>query len=197
MIFAVISGTIVGILLLISFFIIIIIIVLLCRRRKKSKKAHNIDDKYEPSSNPHQHTYNTSDQSQHDDTDNNASSQLGIDPTSRLETVNELYIPTEVKSLEQHGHDRSGSCDVIITSNSSYIVSPNSLQTKKESEYPYNYVQTDDKLVQPYKVLEPATSGGPYNKITDLDDNVNIDSNPSNSPLQDVKPSYHILQVQL
>ena len=188
---AVISGVIVGTLLLIIIFsIITIIILLLCRGRKKSRKAHNIDDKYEPSSNPHQHTHNTSDQSQHDDTDNNASSQLGIDLTSILETVNELYIPTEVKSLEQHGHDRSGSYDVIITPNPS---SPNSLQTKKESEYPYDYVQTD-KLVQPYKVLEPATSGGPYNKITDLDDNINIDPNPSNSPLQDVKPAYHILQ---
>ena len=194
---AVISGAIVGTLLLIIVMIIVIIvmlvvIVVLCRGRKKSRKAQNTVDKYVTSSNlpnPQQHTRNTSGQLQHDHTDNNALPQLGVDPTSRLETVNALYIPTEVKSLEQHGHDRSRSgvigCDVIITPNPSYIISPNSLQTEKESEYQYDYVQTD-KLVQHNKVLEPTTSAGLYNKITEHVDNINIDPNPSYSPLQDV-----------
>ena len=64
--------------------------------RKKSQRAYN--DKYvtiQPSSNPQMHTHNASDQSQHNHTDNNASSQLGVDPTSaRLETVNALYVYT-------------------------------------------------------------------------------------------------------
>ena len=77
----------------------LVIIMVLCKGREKFKKAYNVDDKYEPSSNPQHHTHNTSDQSQHGHTNNNASSQLGVDPTSRLEIVNELYIPTEVKSL--------------------------------------------------------------------------------------------------
>ena len=202
---AVISGAIVGTLLLIIVIIIVIIvmlvvIILLCRK-KKSRKTQNIVDKCVTSSNlpnPQQHTRNTSGQSQYDHTDNNALSQLGVDPTSRLETVNALYIPTEAKSLEQHGHDRSRSgvigCDIIITPNSSYIINPNSLQTEKESEYQYDYVQTDDKLVQRDKVLEPTTSGEANNKITEHADNINIDPNPSYSPLQDVKlednPSY-------
>ena len=209
---AVISGAIVGTLLLIIVMIIVIIvmlvvIILLCRR-KKSRKAQNIVNKCVTSSNlpnPQQHTHNTSGQSQHDHTDNNAFSQLGIDPTSRLEIVNALYIPTDVKSLEQHGHDRSRSgvinYDVIITPNPSYILSPNSIQTEKESEYQYDYVQTDDKLVQHNKVLDPTTSAGPYNEITEHADNIDIDPNPSYSPLQDVKlednPSYHKLQLKL
>ena len=185
---AVISGAIVGTLLLIIVIIIIIIIViiLLCRGRKRSMKAINIVEKYNP---PH----NTS---QDDHTDSNASSQLRVDLTSRQETVNALYIPTNVKCPEQHGHDRSRGDmigrDVIITPNPSYIASPMSLQTEKQSEYSYAYVQVDDNLVQHNKILESTTS-----KITDpAADNVKVDPNPSYYPLQlEDNPSYRKLQI--
>ena len=163
--------------------------------RRKSRRAFNIDGKCTTSSNlptPQQHTHNTSRQSLQDHTDNNISSQLGVDPTSRLETVNALYIPTNVKSLDsllQNIDDRSRGCDVIITPNPSYAVDPNSLHTKQESEYPYEYVQTDND--------KAATSGGTHNEVTDLAGNVNIDLNPSYSLPQgdqDIKlqdnPSY-------
>ena len=184
---AVISGAIVGTLLLIIVIIIIIImIMLLYRGRKNSMKARNIDDKHNP-------PRNTSDQSQHDHTNNNASSQLRVD----LEIVNALYIPTNVKYPEQHGHDKSRGDmigrDVIITPNPSYITSPKSLQTEKQSEYSYAYVQVD-KLVQHNKLLESTTS-----KITDpAGDDVKVDPNPSYYPLQlDDNPSYHKLHLRL
>ena len=163
--------------------------------RRRSRKAFNIDGKCTTSSNlpnPQQHTHNTSHQSLQDHTDNNISSQLEVHPTSRLETVNALYIPTNVKSIDsllQKIDDRSRGCDVIITPNPSYAVDPNSLHTKQESEYPYEYVQTDND--------EAATSGGTHNEVTDLAGNVNIDLNPSYSLPQgdqDIKlqdnPSY-------
>ena len=186
---AVISGAIVGTLLLIIVVIIIIIIVimLLYRGKKKSMKAHNIDDK-------HNTAHNTSVQSEHDHTDNNVFSQLRVNLTSRLETVNALYIPTNVICPEQHGCDRSRGDmigrDVIVTPNPSYITSPKSLQTEKQSEYSYAYVQVDDKLVQ----HNESTAS----KITDpAADSVKVDSNPSYYPLQlEDNPSYRKLQLQ-
>ena len=195
---AVISGTIVGTLLIIIFLIIIIMIVMV---KKKSRRAFNTDGKCTTSSNfpnPQQHTHNTSAQSLHvqDHTGINISSQLEVNPTSRLETVNALYIPTNVKSIDsllQQIDDRSRSgmigCDVIITPNPSYTVDPNSLKTKHESEYSYEYVQTgNDKA---------ATSEGTHNEVNNFADNVSIDLNPSYSLPQgdqDIKlqdnPSY-------
>ena len=112
-----------------------------------------------------------------------------------------LLLPNNVNSLHsllQQVDDRSKSgvigCNAIITPNPSYTV--NSLQTGKESEYQYDYVQLAE--VQHNKILEPSTSGGGNN---DLVDNVNIDSNPSYSILQDVQlednPCYHKLQLQM
>ena len=153
-------------------------------------KANNIDDKHNP-------PRNISDQSQHDHADNNESSQLKVDLTSRLEIVNALYIPTNVICPEQHGHDRSRGDmiggDVIVTPNPSYIASPKSLQTEKQSEYSYAYAQVDDNLVQQNKILESTTS-----KITDpAAENVKIDPNPSYYPLQlEDNPSYCKLQLQ-
>ena len=77
-----------------------------------------------------------------DHTDCNVLSQLADkhDPTSILETVNALYIPTKVKSLDsllKRIDDRSG-IGVTITPNPSYNryhVGPNSLQSGKELEY--------------------------------------------------------------
>ena len=167
--------------------------------RKKSRRAINIDGKCITSSNlpnPQQHSNNTSGQSLQDHIDNNISSQSGVDPTSRLESINALYIPTNVKSIDsllQQIDDRSRSgvigCDVIITPNPSYTVYPNSLQTKQESEYSYAYVQTgNDKA---------TTSEGTHNEVNNLADNVIIDLNPSYSLPhgdQDIKlqdnPSY-------
>ena len=166
--------------------------------RRKSRRAFNLDGKYTTSSNlsnPQQHTHNTSRQSLQDHTDNNISSQLGVDPTSRLETVNALYIPTNVKSLDsllQKIDDRSRGCDVIITPNPSYAVDPNSLHTKQESEYSYEYVQTDND-----EAAKSTTPGGTYNEVANLAGNVNFDLNPSYSLPngdQDIKlqdnPSY-------
>ena len=195
---AVISGTIIGTLLIIIFLIIIIMTLVIIMVRRKSRRAFNLDGKCTTSSNlptPQQHTHNTSRRSLQDHTDNDVSSQLGIHPTSRLETANTLYIPTNVKSLDsllQKIDDRSRGCDVIITPNPSYTVDPNSLHTKQESEYPYEYVQTDND-----EVAKSTTSGGTHNEVTDLAGNVNIHLNPSYSLPngdQDIKlqdnPSY-------
>ena len=76
----------------------------------------------------------------------------------------------------------------------SYAVGPNSSETGKECEYQYDYVQTDDGLVQHDKVVGATTSGGEYDEVIDPADNVNIDPNPSYALPQDVKlednPSY-------
>ena len=97
--------------------------ILLCsRRRKRSRRTHNIDHKVnQPLNAP-----DTSDQSQsqHDHTDS-GTLQLGakVEPKSKLETVNALYISSKVKSLDSllRCHDTSRSdvigCDVIITPN--------------------------------------------------------------------------------
>ena len=79
-----------------------------------------------------------------------------------------------------------------------YAVGPNSSETGKECEYQYDYVQTDDGSVQHDKVVGATTSGGEYDKVIDLADNVNIDPNPSYALPQDVKlennPSYVLPQ---
>ena len=201
---AIIIGAVIGTSLLIIVIIIMVIMMktVCSRRRKESRRSYNFDDNNvtvklsSHAPNTQQHTSNTSGQS-HDHTDTDTLSQLGtkVDPTSRLETVNALYIPTEVKSLDsllQH-HDVIGS-DVIITPNPSYNVGPNSLDTAKDYEYQYDYVQIDDELVEHDKVVGSTTSGGVYDEITDHADNVNIDPNPSYSLAQDIKlednPSY-------
>ena len=82
-----------------------------------------------------------------------------MSPLARLETVNALYIPTEVKSIDsllQRIRSRSGP-NVIITPNPSYTVDPNSVQSGRESEYQYDYVQPDDELAQHDRVV-----GGAY-----------------------------------
>ena len=102
------------------------------------------------------------------------------------------YIPTNVKSLDsllRRIDDRSRSgvigCDVIITPNPSYTIDPNSLETREESEYPYDYVQTDNELVQQDKAAESTTLEGTHNEVTDLAEDVNIDPNTSYSLPQD------------
>ena len=115
-------------------------IILCSRRRKRSRRTHNIDHKVnQPLNAP-----DTSDQSQsqHDHTDR-GTLQLGaeVEPKSKLETVNALYISSKVKSLDSllRCHDTSRSdvigCDVIITPNPSYAVGPNSSETGKECEH--------------------------------------------------------------
>ena len=189
---AVISGAVVGTLLLIIIIIIIVIIVIVsCYKRKKSR-AYGVGSKVKLSShvsNPQQHAHSTL---KHDHTDSGALSQLGavVGPTSKLETVNALYMPFEVKSVDSSlQHD-----DVIITPNPSYAVGPNSSETGKECEYQYDYVQTDDGSVQHDKVVGATTSGGEYEEVIDPADNVNINPNQSYALPQDVKlednPSY-------
>ena len=154
---------------------------------------------------PQQHTDNTSGQSLHhvitvtscDHTDSNVQLTGKHDPTSKLETVNALYIPTKVKSIDSllRRIDRSRSdvidCDVTITPNPSYAIGQT--HSGKESEYQYDYVQPDDRLV---KQVECTTSAG-GDEVTV--DNVNIDTNPSYSVAQDFKlednPSYDTLQL--
>ena len=203
---AVIIGAVIGTLLLIIVTIVMVIIIIVCiRRRKESRRSYNIDDNNvtvklsSHAPNTQQHTSNTSGQS-HDHTDTDTLSQLGVnvDPTSKQERVNALYIPTEMKSLDSllqrlDASDVIGS-DVIITPNPSYSVGPNSSDTAKDCEYQYDYVQTDDGLVEHDKVVGSTISGRVYDEITDRADNVNIDPNPSYSLAQDVKlednPSY-------
>ena len=117
-----------------------------------------------------------------------------VGPTSKLETVNALYMPFEIKSVDSSlKHD-----DVIITPNPSYAVGPNSSETGKKCEYQYDYVQIDNGSVQCDKVVGATTSGGEYDEIIDPVDNVKIDPNPSYSLPQNVKlednPSYLPLQ---
>ena len=168
---------------------------------RKSERTCDIDYKVKQplnTPNPQQHTHDTSDQSQHD----SDTLQLGaeVEPRSRLETINTLYVSTKVKSLDSllRRHDTSRSdvigCVFIITPNPSYAVGPNSSETGKECEYQYDYVQTDDGSVQHDKVVGATTSGGEYDEVIDPADNVNIDPNPSYALPQDVKlednPSY-------
>ena len=175
--------------------------IILCSRRRKKSRAYEVDDKFKQTLhvlNPQQHTHNIS---QHNHTDS-GTLQLGteVGSTSKLETVNSLYISSKVKSLDSllQCHDTSRSdvigCDVIITPNPSYAVGPNSSETGKECEYQYDYVQTDDGSVQHDKVVGVTTSGGEYDEVIDPADNVNINLNPSYSLPQDVKlednPSY-------
>ena len=127
------------------------------------------------------------------------------DPTSRLETANAAYIPTKVKSIDSllrriDDGSRSGviGSNVTIIPNPSYSVDPNLLRSGKESEYQYDYVQTDDELVKHDRVVKCTTSGG--DEVIDATaDNVYIDPNPSYSVAQDVKlennPSYDKLQL--
>ena len=88
--------------------------------------------------------------------------------------------------------------NVTITPNPSYSIDPNSLQSGKELEYQYDYVQTDDELVKYDRVVKYTTSEG--DEVIDATaDNVYIDPNPSYSVAQDVKlednPSYDKLQL--
>ena len=89
--------------------------------------------------------------------------------------------------------------NVTITPNPSYSVDPNTLQSEKESEYQYDYVQPDDGLAEYDDVVGFTTSGGGHDKVTDPADSVNIDPNPSYSLPQSVKiednPSYNRLQL--
>ena len=184
----------------------IVVFVIVLYRRKKSRRTHNTVNKVELSeyvTNPQQHTHGTSHQSQYDHNDS-GTSQSGAegDLTSKLETVNALYISSIVKSLDSllRRHDTSRTdvigCDVIITPNPSYGVGPNS---GKKCEYQYDYVQTDDGSVQHDKVVGATTSGGKHDKVIDPVDNVNIDPNPSYVLPQDIKlednPSYKQLQL--
>ena len=174
---AVISGAVVGTLLLIIIIIIIVIIVFMLYDKRKKSRAYGVGSKVKLSlhdSNPQQHAHNTL---KHDHTDSGALSQLGavVGPTSKLEIVNALYMPFEVKSVDSSlQHD-----DVIITPNPSYAVGPNSSETGKECEYQYDYVQTDVGSVQHDKVVEATTSGGEYDEVIEPVDNVIIDPNPS------------------
>ena len=178
---AVISGAVIGTLLLIIVTIVMVIIIIVCiRRRKESRRSYNMHDNNvtvklsSHAPNTQQHTSNTSSQS-HDHIDTDTLSQLGakVDPTSRQERVNALYIPTKLKSLDsllQH-HD-------VFESDVKHSVGSNSSDTAKDCEYQYDYIQTDDGLVECDKVVGSTTSGGVYDEITDHADNVNIDPNP-------------------
>ena len=173
---AVIIGVIVATLLLI--FIIITIMVIMCRRRKVSRRACSTRGR----AIPQLPTHNSSVQSQCNHTDRDLLSQLRgrNNPTSRIEVVNALYIPTAVKSvgsiLQQHhdtsriDHDVNGS-DVIITPNPSYPINPHSLQTGRKTKCQYDYAQADNGSAQ------PTTLDGDYDDI--ISENVNIVPNPS------------------
>ena len=115
----------------------------------------------------------------------------------------------KVKSLhtlqcihDQFRSDVIGS-NVIITPNPSYTVDPNSLQSGKESEYQYEYVQPDDGIRICKVVGSTSTaSGSVCDKVIDPANAVYIHPNPSYSPLQgdqDVKlednPSYDKLKL--
>ena len=171
---AVIIGAILTTLLLIL--IIITVMVVVCRRRKiRACSTHG-------RAIPQLPTHNSSVQSQHDRTNRDMSSQLRgqINPTSRIEAVNALYILTTVKSLgsilQQHhvasriDHVMNG-CDVIITPNPSYAINPNSLQTGRKAKCQYDYVQADDGSAQ------PVSSDGEYDDV--IAANVSIVPNPS------------------
>ena len=101
-----------------------IVVIILCSRRRKKSKALNIDDK--PS-----HIYSII---EHDYTDGDTLPQLRAkaNPTSKLETVNALYVSSKVKSLDSllRRHDKCRP-DVIVTPNPSYAVGPSLLRVEK------------------------------------------------------------------
>ena len=205
----VIIGAAVGALLLITVVLLLVIMLLYGRKRQS-----NIDDKGVAiemnDHNSQQPTPNTAGKSQHNHSDKDVLSQVvNVDPESRLERVNELYIPSKVESLNSLDQGRSipmASCDVTVTPNPSYAVSPNLPQTRKKSEQQYDYIQSDNELVQHdefgyLQLVGSATSDGVYDDIvTDPTraDNVNIGLNPSQGG-QDVElednPSYDKLQL--
>ena len=194
---AVIIGAVVGTLLLIIIIIVMVVIVILCNRIRKKSRSRGVHEAKLSSHvpNPQQHSHTISQQNHTDS------------GTSKLETINAMYIPTKVKSLDSllRRHDTSRTdmisctCDVKITPNPSYAVGPNSSETGKECEYQYDYVQTDDGSVQHDKVVGATTSGWECDKVIDPADNINIDPNPSYALPQDVKlkdnPSYKQLTV--
>ena len=102
---AVISGAVVGTLLLIIIIIVMItVVIIVLYRRKKSRRIHNTINKAElsehvPNLQQHIYTCNISDQLQYDHT---STSQSGakVEPKSKLETANALYISNKVKSLD-------------------------------------------------------------------------------------------------
>ena len=182
---AVVSGAVIGILSLIISIIIVLFVIMRLYRRKKSRRAHDIDgeDIITIKPNPQQYAHSTAGQSQCDHTESDRLSQgAKVDPLSRLQTVNVLYIQTEVKSLDsllKCDHDASrvdtSDCDVIITPNPSYTASQ--LQAIKKSDQQYDYIRID----QQNSLVGSTTSGGIHNIVTDPADNVNIDTNPSYS----------------
>jgi len=205
---AVVIGAVIGTLSLIIIIIIIksLVAIMTLYRKKKPRRAYDIDDDditIKP--NPQQYAHITAGQSQCDNTDSGRLSQgAKVDLLSRLKTVNALYVPTEVKSLDSL-LKRDHGCDVIITPNPSYATSR--LQTIENFDLQYDYVQIGDELNQQDKfgylqLVGSSTSQGEATNPTSKD-NVNIDTNPSYSlpqDDQDVKledyPSYNKLQLQ-
>ena len=132
----------------------------MCNRRRKKSRSRCVHEAKLSSHVPNPQQYScTISQQNHTDSG-----------TSKLETVNTLYIPTKVKSLDSllQRHDASKTdvigCDVKITPNPSYAVGSNSSETGKKCEYQYDYVQTDDGSVQHDKVVGATTSGGKHDK---------------------------------
>ena len=79
--------------------------------------------------------------------------------SSRVETVNELYM-NKRDSLDHSGLIPSVSgCDITITANPSYVIDPNAPQTGKKSEQQcdYDYVQSDQ-----HNIVRSTTSDEVY-----------------------------------
>lgn len=99
----------------------------------------------------------------------------------KLETINCLYEPTEIKTD-----------DVTITPNPSYTVNP---QTIKKPKYQYDYIQNSY-----LQLVGSTTTGEAHSNATDpaSDDNIKIDFNSSylnqDIILQD-NPSYDKLYL--
>ena len=168
------AATAVVVLLIIT--VLLFVAVLFYWKRKKSRKACNVQ----------QHTHDIAGLSHcHHHAKDALSRKPKVEPISRLETTNGVYISSKVKSLDsllrQHDHNSSvpntADDNVIITPNPSYGVNLNTPQTKKEPEQlEYYYASCD-------LISASAALGGVCGKANDsaIDDSVEITPNQSYS----------------
>ena len=138
--------------------------------------------------------------------------------SSRLVTINGLYISTKVKSLDsllrmRNDHSISVFSEVTICPNPSYIAIPNPSQTRNNPEQEYDYVGADDGAAQQdnFDNLHdqyhgPAISSRLHNDTVidtvdvhdDVDDNVDVDVDDDfdddDCVNSDLNPSYTLSQ---
>ena len=158
--------------LLLIIIILEAVVLLSHKRRRMSKNDHK----------PQQHNTTRTGQSQRDHSNEDIlSNGTKINPVTRLDIINELYISSKTDSLDHSMLVPSVSgCDVTITPNPAYVIDPNPPQTRKKAEqqYDYDYVESDE-LANKFPLVGSTTSDGVYDDTvtdpaSDEDDDVYI-----------------------